>query len=612
MPINFVNTIISRAKIDGVALQKITIDGDTVFETSHEHAYKVVDEGEATCTAGAYKKYECEWCGDIFWWTSPALGHDWGEWEIIKEATETETGNKRRTCNRCGSVQQAIIDKDYTYTEDEDGNLSVEGNGSVESDYEIIIPSKVNGQNVNGINSNGFAGSKITAVFIEPGISRIGNSAFNGCSWLNQAYLPRSIKTIEPLAFAGCDNATIYCEAESKPEGWDDGWVDDSVTVVWGHTHANRIISVLPTCTKKGYTLSTCEVCGYKQQSSITPALGHSWKDATCTKPKTCNVCGETEGEALGHTWVEATCTTPKTCSVCGTTEGEALGHTEVSIPPVPPTCTEAGKTEGKKCSVCGEITFAPIPFPATGHTWGDWDITLAPTCTRAGQRKRTCSVCGAFETEEIPAYATAHAYSELITKEPTCTMNGVRRKTCILCGEVVEEEIFATGHDWDVDVEIVEPTCTEGGYTLHTCNACGETYKDEFTDALGHNLVDGICTKCNNGHKGVIYYGASEIPESYNSSFILGLENKTAADTHLSSINVTPLEDQYIYYCVPVSFGDCTFAYNNFVGGFSKIIEGIGFTNEGGKTEIYNIYKSNQANLGVNGAITITIQETG
>ena len=28
------------------------------------------------------------------------------------------------------------------------------------------------------------------------------------------------------------------------------------------------------------------------------------------------------------HTWVDATCTTPKTCSGCGETEGEALGHT--------------------------------------------------------------------------------------------------------------------------------------------------------------------------------------------------------------------------------------------------------------------------------------------
>lgn len=52
---------------------------------------------------------------------------------------------------------------------------------------------------------------------------------------------------------------------------------------------------------------------------------GHSWADATCETPKTCTVCGETEGEALGHSWVDANYQSPKTCSLCGAAEGEAL-----------------------------------------------------------------------------------------------------------------------------------------------------------------------------------------------------------------------------------------------------------------------------------------------
>ena len=38
-------------------------------------------------------------------------------------------------------------------------------------------------------------------------------------------------------------------------------------------------------------------------------------------------MCGATEGEALGHDWKAADCTNPKTCKVCGITEGEPLGH---------------------------------------------------------------------------------------------------------------------------------------------------------------------------------------------------------------------------------------------------------------------------------------------
>ena len=33
----------------------------------------------------------------------------------------------------------------------------------------------------------------------------------------------------------------------------------------------------------------------------------HTWVEATCTEPKTCSECGETEGEALGHQFSEAT-----------------------------------------------------------------------------------------------------------------------------------------------------------------------------------------------------------------------------------------------------------------------------------------------------------------
>jgi hypothetical protein len=51
----------------------------------------------------------------------------------------------------------------------------------------------------------------------------------------------------------------------------------------------------------------------------------HEWAEATCSAPKTCSLCGITEGETLAHSWVEATYEAPKTCSVCGATEGEPL-----------------------------------------------------------------------------------------------------------------------------------------------------------------------------------------------------------------------------------------------------------------------------------------------
>ena len=44
----------------------------------------------------------------------------------------------------------------------------------------------------------------------------------------------------------------------------------------------------------------------------VKPACVHNWVAATCVAPKTCSVCGTTEGEALGHSYKDDVCT------VCG------------------------------------------------------------------------------------------------------------------------------------------------------------------------------------------------------------------------------------------------------------------------------------------------------
>ena len=126
----------------------------------------------------------------------------------------------------------------------------------------------------------------------------------------------------------------------------------------------------------------------------------HNWTEATCTEPKTCSECGETDGEAKGHTeetiagkaatCTEAGVTDGKKCTVCGETTVEqtaiaALGHTEETVAGKAATCTEAGKTDGKKCTVCGVTTVEQTVIDALGHNpeADDGDVTTAVTCER-------------------------------------------------------------------------------------------------------------------------------------------------------------------------------------------------------------------------------------
>ena len=89
----------------------------------------------------------------------------------------------------------------------------------------------------------------------------------------------------------------------------------------------------------------------------------HQWEEATCTTPKTCTQCGETEGEALGHTWTDATCTESSTCTRCGETTGTALGHDVAQwAEETPSTCSEPG-TETGFCTRCQQEVTQELPL---------------------------------------------------------------------------------------------------------------------------------------------------------------------------------------------------------------------------------------------------------
>ena len=160
----------------------------------------------------------------------------------------------------------------------------------------------------------------------------------------------------------------------------------------------------------------------------LSACCSHEWKDATCTEPKTCTECGETEGEASGHNWAEATCVLPQTCSNCKETTGVALGHN----------WSEATCTSAKTCSVCNATD-----GEALGHKIESWKQVQASSCTELGSQEGVCATCGETVTQELPL--NAHSSTDwVITVEPTAESNGTREKTCKVCGAKLETESFS------------------------------------------------------------------------------------------------------------------------------------------------------------------------
>lgn len=188
---------------------------------------------------------------------------------------------------------------------------------------------------------------------------------------------------------------------------------------------------VKPTCTEEGYTLRKCTVCGDQDKRDVKAALGHDYQlvneqKATCEQggfeEYKCTRCNDTKKENV----VEAT------------------GHDYELKATYEPTCTEDGYEE-YVCSACGVGKKEATGEKATGHDFGDWEVTVEPSAGDPGEEERVCKVCEEKETRAC----------ELTIKAPrTETAEGYHYIVAVCAGdvEVYSYDIYDYGRFADID----------------------------------------------------------------------------------------------------------------------------------------------------------------
>ena len=235
------------------------------------------------------------------------------------------------------------------------------------------------------------------------------------------------------------------------------------------HNFGMYLVEIAPTCTEKGTESAYCAVCGEKSVREIQP-LGHDLEGLPC------------EG---------------RHCSRCEYTEAPTA-HVYELIEEIPADCLYAG-IKIYSCE-CGESYTEEVP--ASGHAFGEWQVSTPSTCIKEGVEKRVCERCLAEETRSLPL--AEHDFGEwTATVSPTCTEPGSKNRACSVCGHTETAEIPAVGHKYVLDEER-SATCAENGKKIFECSVCHDKKEEITEDKLNHDFGgaapcadDVTCIRC-------------------------------------------------------------------------------------------------------------------
>lgn len=151
----------------------------------------------------------------------------------------------------------------------------------------------------------------------------------------------------------------------------------------------------------------------------------------------------------------------------------------------------ENGKAVISTQTMDGSKKVAKCTVTVTGHNFGEWTVSVAPTCQDEGVETRVCKSCKKIQERTLDT--VDHNWQKFYTvdEEPTCTDIGVAYIYCDDCDETCDTYyIPATEHCFGASEIIDYADCETDGLVVRMCKYCDET-EEIVIPALGHCWTD-------------------------------------------------------------------------------------------------------------------------
>ena len=409
--------------------------------------------------------------------------HVWGEWTTIKSPTCVSEGRNKRQCEKCGELENEIIDAlSHTPCEDD---------GDCTTPITCTVCRTVITEAAEHTGGEATCSARATCTvcgreYGEP-LPHTPEADDGDCTTrvvctvcgvtTTEATAGHTGGTATCVALATCSVCSMEygAYADHTPNA-DDGDCTTAVTCSVCDTVLTPAREAHTGGTATCFGLAVCEVCSmeYGELLPHTPIED----DGDCTTAVTCSVCDTVLTPAReAHTGGTATCFGLAVCEVCGMEYGELLPHT--------PNEDDGDCTTAITCTVCDAVTTPARPVHIGGTA----------TCVALA----TCSVC----SMEYGAYAD-HAPN---ADDGDCTT----AVTCSVCDTVITPAREAhTGGTATCEVKARCAVCSKeyGELAPHSEETVWIKHIDEhyqayaccrrpISEAQAHTRVDGVCVVC-------------------------------------------------------------------------------------------------------------------